>query len=304
VQAGQQVRAGDLLAELESLAERRAEVDTISSRLAEAERRLAMDTAHAAALVEESVARLRLLETLPPMEIQIQESRIPTLRAELETAERDLKRGEALRSRDSISEQELDRLRLAVQRQGPEFNAATILLDKLRRGHELDLRLVRAQLDTARANLARVRGGAEVDSLRENLKLARTRLERASIRAPVSGRILKILTRPGEETGRRPILRIGDVDEMYVLTEVYETDIATVRAGQRATITSPALRQPLPGVVVEVGRLVSRNVVLDVDPAAAADRRVVEVKIRLDDSAVASQLVDLQVLAEIDVAAR
>jgi HlyD family secretion protein len=143
-----------------------------------------------------------------------------------------------------------------------------------------------------------------VDSLRENLKLARTRLERASIRAPVSGRILKILTRPGEETGRRPILRIGDVDEMYVLTEVYETDIATVRAGQRATITSPALRQPLPGVVVEVGRLVSRNVVLDVDPAAAADRRVVEVKIRLDDSAVASQLVDLQVLAEIDVAAR
>ena len=56
--------------------------------------------------------------------------------------------------------------------------------------------------------------------------------------------------------------------------------------------------------MVEVGRLVSRNVVLDADPAAAADRRVVEVRIRLDDNAVAAHLVDLQVLAEIDVAAR
>jgi HlyD family secretion protein len=304
VQEGQQVRAGDVLADLESRAERRAERERAASRLAEAETRLATETAHAAALVEESIARLRQLETVPMLEIQVQESRILTLRAELENLERDLARFRELRSTASITQQDLERQDLAVQRQRLDLNGAVIMLDKLRHGHALDVRLARAQLDTARSNLSRIRGAAEVDSLRESLKLANTRLERSEIRAPVSGRILKIITRPGEETGRRAILRIGDVDEMHVLTEVYETDVAAVRTGQRATVTSPALRQPLGGVVVEVGRLVSRNVVLDVDPAAAADRRVVEVRIRLDDSAVASHLVDLQVLVEIAVAPR
>ena len=304
VQEGQQVRAGDVLAELESLAERRAERDKAARRLAEAETRLAAETTHAAALVEESLARLRQLETLPLLEIQVQESRILTLRAELVNLERDLARARALRSTASMTQQDLERQDLAVERQRLDLTGAMILLDKLRHGRELDIRLARAQLDTARANLSRVRGAAELDSLRESLKLANARLERSEIRAPVSGRILKIVTRPGEETGRRAIVRIGDVDEMYVLTEVYETDVAAVRAGQRATVTSPALRQPLGGVVVEVGRLASRNVVLDADPAAAADRRVVEARIRLDDNAVAAHLVDLQVLAEIDVAAR
>jgi HlyD family secretion protein len=304
VQEGQQVRAGDVLADLESLAERRADRERAAKRLGEAETRLTTEAAHAAALVEESIARLRQLETVPVMEIQVQESRILTLRAELQNLERDLARFRELRSTASITQQDLERQDLAVQRQRLDLNGAMITLDKLRRGHELDVRLARAQLDTARANLARIRGSAEVDSLRESLKLANARLERAEIRAPVNGRILKIVTRAGEETGRRAILRIGDVDEMHVLTEVYETDVAAVRPGQRATITSPALRQALGGVVVEIGRLVSRNVVLDVDPAAAADRRVVEVKIRLDDSAVASHLVDLQVLVEIAVAPR
>ena len=304
VQEGQQVRAGDVLADLDNLDERRAERERAARRLAEAETRLATETAHAAALIEESQARLRQLETLPQLEIQLQESRILTLRAELANLERDLARVRALRSTDSMTQQDLERHDLAVERKRLDLNGAVIQLDKMRRGHELDVRLARAQLDTARTNLSRVRGSAEVDSLRESLTLANARLERSEIRAPVNGRILKILTRPGEETGRRAILRLGDVDEMYVLTEVYETDVAAIRAGQRATVTSPALRQPLGGVVVEVGRLVSRNVVLDADPAAAADRRVVEVKIRLDDNAVASHLVDLQVNVEIAVAAR
>ena len=304
VHEGQQVRAGDVLAGLESLAERRAERERAARLLAEAQSRVATETAHASALVEESLARLRRLETVPVLEIHVQESRIQTIRAELANLERDLERVRALRATNSMTQQDLERQDLAVQRQRLDLNGAVIQLDKLRQGHELDVRLARAQLDTARANLARVRGSAEVDSLRESLRMAEARMERSEIRAPVSGRILKIVARPGEQTGLRPILRIGDVDEMQVLTEVYETDVGAVRPGQRATITSPALRQALGGVVVEVGSLVSRNVVLDVNPAAAADRRVVEVKIRLDDSAVASNLVDLQVHVEITVAPR
>ena len=43
------------------------------------------------------------------------------------------------------------------------------------------------------------------------------------------------------------------------------------------------------------------NALLDVDPAAAVDRRVVEVKIRLEPSDLAAQLVNLQVDVAIDV---
>jgi HlyD family secretion protein len=69
-----------------------------------------------------------------------------------------------------------------------------------------------------------------------------------------------------------------------------------VREGQRAVITSPALPAGgLRGSVVQIGSVVGRNQVYDLDPAAAVDRRVVEVKVRLDESEVAARRINLQV---------
>src|SRR5262249_52852823 len=68
---GQQVQAGDILAKLDSHAERVAEQQHIASRLAESSARLAAETVYGNALVSESTLRVRQLEHLPPLDIQI-----------------------------------------------------------------------------------------------------------------------------------------------------------------------------------------------------------------------------------------
>jgi HlyD family secretion protein len=103
------------------------------------------------------------------------------------------------------------------------------------------------------------------------------------------------LARPGELVGSAPVLSMGNTERMRVVAEVYETDITRIRLGQRATITSRALQTPATGRVVEIGHMIFKNDVLNVDPAAKADARVVEVRIELDDAGQTAHLTNLTV---------
>jgi HlyD family secretion protein len=84
---------------------------------------------------------------------------------------------------------------------------------------------------------------------------------------------------------------------MYVVAEVYETDIGKVHIGQRATIQSATIGGTLQGTVVEKGWKIAKKDVLNTDPASDVDARVVEVKISLDpaDSQRVAGLTNLQV---------
>jgi HlyD family secretion protein len=91
---------------------------------------------------------------------------------------------------------------------------------------------------------------------------------------------------------------------MMVVAEVYETDILRVRPGQQATISNRALPETtLQGRVERVGLQIGKKDVLNTDPAADVDARVVEVYIRLDpeSSARVAGLTNLQVNVAIDV---
>ncbi len=104
------------------------------------------------------------------------------------------------------------------------------------------------------------------------------------------------MARPGELVGGdKPIVTMGDTSRMRAVAEVYETDIGRVRLGQSASVTSRTLDRPLTGKVVEIGRMIFKNDVLNVDPAARADARVVEVRIELDDPARVAALTNLTV---------
>jgi HlyD family secretion protein len=95
--------------------------------------------------------------------------------------------------------------------------------------------------------------------------------------------------------GPQGIVELGRVDRMYAIAEVYETDIGRVRVGQRATVSSRALARPLSGVVERIRQQVRKQDQLGTDPAARKDARIVEVEIRLADSAPAASLTNLQV---------
>jgi HlyD family secretion protein len=82
---------------------------------------------------------------------------------------------------------------------------------------------------------------------------------------------------------------------MFAVAEVYETDIGRVKVGQKATLRSAAFAGELGGKVDRIGMKIGKQDVMGTDPIARTDARVVEVHVKLDDSAAAAGLSNLQV---------
>jgi HlyD family secretion protein len=122
----------------------------------------------------------------------------------------------------------------------------------------------------------------------------------SEVRAPITGQVLKIYAKPGETVGTNGVVEIGNTRQMYVVAEIYETQIGKVKVGQKASIFSEVLDSEITGTVDRIGLKIAKNDVLGTDPAAKTDVRVIEVKIRLDDSSKVSNLTNLQVKVTID----
>ena len=134
----------------------------------------------------------------------------------------------------------------------------------------------------------------QVDVAKADLQSAQAELGLATVRSPIDGQVVKIHARRGERVGPDGVVEIGATDDMYAVAEVYETDIGRVRVGQRATVSSPAFPGAIHGTVERIGLKVTRQDVLHTDPAVETDARVVEVKVRLDESRQVSGLTNLE----------
>jgi HlyD family secretion protein len=134
-----------------------------------------------------------------------------------------------------------------------------------------------------------------VEVARAHLASVEAERQRSFIRAPVDGRVIDIMARPGELIGLTGILELAEVSRMKAIAEVYETDIRRVKTGQRATISSAALEHELTGTVESIRHKVQKQDQIGTDPAARKNARIVEVTIALDDSAPAAGLTNLQV---------
>lgn len=305
VAQGAEVKAGDVLAVLESNGEQRAQRDLALSQLQEAEQRLTAETQYERSQIQEAETRLSSVSDPAEYQLDAQQARIREIEAQLALAEQDLQRNQELYAEGAISQQSLDQQRTEVQEYNEQLRSARAELARLERSLAAEIRNAQAQIETQRASLSLSQVQAAVASARENLNLAEAQLERTLIRAPRDGRVLRIITDAGEALGQDGLLDLGDTSEMYVVAEVYETDIGLVEPGQRATILSRngAFEETLSGTVEELGWQIFKNDVLDDDPAANADARVVEVKIRLDNGEVVQGLTNLQVDVRIDVEA-
>jgi HlyD family secretion protein len=135
----------------------------------------------------------------------------------------------------------------------------------------------------------------KVDTARADLVGAQSVLDLDVVRAPVRGQIVKIYARRGERVSPSGFAEIAQTDQMFAVAEVYETDVGRVKVGQRATVRSPALAGELAGAVDRIGMKIGKQDVLATDPIARTDARVVEVRVKLDDSAKAAGLSNLQV---------
>jgi HlyD family secretion protein len=167
----------------------------------------------------------------------------------------------------------------------------------MRTTQQLSLRLADAQIEAAQAELRRSRSAISPEMLRTQLEQAGERLKTTELRAPSDGTILHILAHEGELVGAQPILRMANTAKLIVLAEVYETDIARVKLGDEATMTSRIFSgdQALKGKVKWIGRTVGKSREVALDPRAIVDRRVVEVKIELPENKRAAELIGHQV---------
>lgn len=134
-----------------------------------------------------------------------------------------------------------------------------------------------------------------IEVAQAELAYRKTLSSRSQVFAPSSGTVLQINTWPGEAIGPRGILEFANTDQMYAIAEIYETDIAELKVGQKASITSNAFAQTLTGTVEFIRPMVRKQDVMGTDPAASKDARVIEVEIRLDQSEQVKNLTNLQV---------
>ncbi|MGF1459525.1 MAG: efflux RND transporter periplasmic adaptor subunit [Leptolyngbyaceae cyanobacterium] len=307
VAEGDTVQAEQVLAYLDIFEVRRAERDFAASQLTEAEALLAAQAQAGAAGVAEATTRVAQIDQPQLAAIAAQQKTIESLEADLRLAASDLARFETLYADGAIALQEVDRQRTAVDRLREQILSAEARRQELEVSRVNDMANATAQIDSQVADLQLAQAQVMVDSAAQNLALAEARLELAIVRAPSSGQVLQLYAEPGEAVAPdSPILALGDTQQMYVVAEVYETDVPLVEPRQRATITSRngAFDQILTGTVEQVGLQIFKNDVLDDDPAANADARVVEVRIRVDQSDVIAGLTNLQVDVAIDVESR
>ena len=131
--------------------------------------------------------------------------------------------------------------------------------------------------------------------------------------------VLKVFLRPGESITQSPVVQLGDLREMVCVAEVYEADVYNIGIGQGVTIRSPSFSNDyadgklneetgrrsggMRGTVLSKSQIVAPPGVKNRNPLAPADRNVVEVRIKIDDSkavAHARSFVGMKVTVEFD----
>lgn len=124
---------------------------------------------------------------------------------------------------------------------------------------EADYQKAKATLDTAAANYQASQN--RIDQSRANLNASRDTLSKTTVRAPLSGIVTALPIKEGEVTvigtmnnAGTQLMTVSDMSTVEAVMMVDETDVPTVRVGQKALVNIDAYpNHPFDGVVTEVG---------------------------------------------------
>jgi len=308
VNHAQFIRQGQVIAILDTYARRQAALQAAQQQVIVAQNRLLQVEAGAKqGQIQAQKEVVTRLEAELVTETAAQEAVIARLKAELDNAQLEAQRYQHLYIDGAVSASLRDSKQLIADTVSNSLKEARAALSKITLSRQKQIQEAKATL----AQIAEVRpvdvqlARSQVAQAQAGVATAKADLELAVVRSPQDGQVLKIHTRPGELVGNQGIISLGQTQTMVAVAEIYELDISRVRVGQSATITSKnnAFADVLHGKVFEVGLEVGKKDVLNTDPAAQFDARVVEVKVHLDpeSSRKVAGLTNLSVQMEINV---
>lgn len=228
------VTVGDLIARLEDgvyradLQRAKAVVAAARSRLAEAEIILDQEKYRAGPLADQYEA-----------ELVAARARLAAAQAAHDQSKSVLRRVERLSNSGLVSDSDLEAARIDEQRSKARLDEAIELVHKaaagvkLTDGHLHPVKIQHQRVETERAGLAL----AEAESER-----ARIQLEDTRILSPVRGVVAKTMVNRGELVNvGRTLAFIRDLDTLWVVANVEETQIRNVAIGQAVHITIDAI---------------------------------------------------------------
>lgn len=272
---GDIVKRGDVVAVLDNLSQLEASMELASANLQVAEVSLSRSRSANSASLREAQASLLSAEATADSAM-----------SELERVTSLLERGVTTRATfDTVQSTAAQAIR-EVERARATLSRYTVNGDSL----QADIAVAQANVAAARAEQSR----------------ARADLERAYVRSPIDGQVLEIHVRPGERPGSEGVVDIGDTSQMSVELEVFQTMIGKISLGDKVVLSARALPQDLTSVVTSIGLQINRQSIIDDDPAANTDARVVEVVATLDEasSRLASKFTNLEVIGRIQTEAQ
>ena len=198
----------------------------------------------------------------------------PKLEANLKSAEASLI---ILKSEISIKKREIDRYQNLFNKGA----VAQIILEKLKDDLIISKNKTLKVIST-------------IDSIKVDL-------DQSQLKSPIDGIVLQILVREGERPSPSGVINVGSNQLMEALIEVYESDIDRVQMGQVVELISEngGFIGSLRGKVSLISPQVRQRRVLSTDPTGDADSRVVEVRVKLDNSSAkkVSHLTGMKVIA-------
>ncbi len=300
VEEGDQVKAGQIVAILDSQNRLQAALAEAQEQISVAQSRLAQVKAGAkVGEIQAQRATIARLQAELQGETATQKAGSARRLAEVQNAKAEYQRFQQLYQQGAISISSLDSKRLTAQTAQAQLNEARAQQSRVQG-------TLPQQIKEAQATLNRIRevrpvdirvAQAELERSDAALRQAKINVEQSYVRAPIDGQILKIRARRGETIRDTGIADFGQTSQMIAVAEVYQTDIGKIKLGQPAVITGDAFSGQLEGTVSQIGLQVSKQNVFSNQPGENLDRRVVEVKIHLSpkDSKRVAGLTNLQV---------
>lgn len=225
------------------------------------------------AMLEDAKAQLARLEQMPRQEeLPRAEAKVLEAKADWENWEQQWSRGEALVTKNAMSQEEfMERKQQALQAR-ERYNSMVAEYDLLKAGAwEPDKKVAQSAVDQAAAQVQETQ----------------TELDRLVIRALVDGEVLQVNVRPGEFVGAPPsqaLVVLGNVTQLHVRVDIDEYDIPRfiATAPARATLKgNSAESYPLRFVRIEPYVVPKKS--LTGDNTERVDTRVLQVIYAIDN---------------------